>query len=143
LPYCYQSRGVQNPDWSNSAMSGLTASNLPVVRGVGEVTCTRNSRKRVVQHRYQHAASLQLSRPQTWKRKVKVAESAKDSKRKNVLFQPHEPTTILRSDAAQHYTITAEASAALSCTGLHSLPRSTTNKYQVSKFRLLMQIARL
>jgi hypothetical protein len=38
-------------------MSALTASTLPVVCGVGAVTCTRNARKRAIQHRYRHAAT--------------------------------------------------------------------------------------
>jgi hypothetical protein len=42
---------------TNSAMSGLTASTLPVVCGVRAVTCTRNAQKRAMQHQYQHAAT--------------------------------------------------------------------------------------
>jgi hypothetical protein len=41
----------------NWAMSGLTASNLPVICGVGAVTCTRSARKKAMQHRYRHAAT--------------------------------------------------------------------------------------
>jgi hypothetical protein len=39
------------------AMSGLTASTLPVVCGVGAVTSTRNAHKRAMQHQYRHAAT--------------------------------------------------------------------------------------
>jgi hypothetical protein len=38
-------------------MSRLTASNLPVVCGVGAGTSTRNVRKGTIQHRYRHAAT--------------------------------------------------------------------------------------
>jgi hypothetical protein len=38
-------------------MSGLTASNLPLLCGVRAVTCTSNARKRATQQRYRHAAT--------------------------------------------------------------------------------------
>jgi hypothetical protein len=38
-------------------MSGLTASNLPVVCGVWVVTCTRIAQKRVMLHQYLHATT--------------------------------------------------------------------------------------
>jgi hypothetical protein len=38
------------------AMSGLTESTLPVICGVGAVTCTRNAHKRAKQHQYRHTA---------------------------------------------------------------------------------------
>jgi hypothetical protein len=38
-------------------MSGITSSNLPVICGAGAITCTRNARKRAIQHRYRYAAT--------------------------------------------------------------------------------------
>jgi hypothetical protein len=43
-----------------SVMTGLIASNLPVVCGLGAVTCTRSAWKRAIWHRYRHAASASL-----------------------------------------------------------------------------------
>jgi hypothetical protein len=122
-------------------MSGLTASNLPVVCGAGAVTCSRSARKRAKQHRYRHpaTASWWTERnliPQTIEAaatpgrdaKEKVAESARDYIGRCVLFQLHRPWTVPRGGATQQHA-TAAASSAHGCTGL---PR---NKYQVRQFR--------
>jgi hypothetical protein len=93
------------------------ANNVPVVCGVGAVTCSRDARKRAIQCRYRHAAtsSLQLLRLQARQGRdanEKVAESAQDYNGNGVLFQPPHPRTTL------------------SFTGqCLPLPRGTTNKY--------------
>jgi hypothetical protein len=88
-------------------MSGLTASNLPVLCGVGAVTCTRNAGKGAIQHRYRHAATASwwterkhipptAEAAATPRKRIeeKVAESAQDYNGKGVLFRPHHPRAI-------------------------------------------------
>jgi hypothetical protein len=121
-----------------SAMSELTGSNLPLICGVRAVTCTRSALKIAIQHQYRHAAtvggrsgasSLQLSRLQAHqgrKAKEKVAESTQVDTGKEVLFQPHQPRTILHGSAMQKHTAMT-ASASLSCMGLPH--HSGSNQY--------------
>jgi hypothetical protein len=112
-------------------MSGLTASNLSVICGVGGSSAQEMSGKgqysidtdmlQLQDGGRRGTSSLQLSRLQARQgrgAKEKVAESAQDYNRKGVLFKPHHPRTILRGGATQQHTATAAISAALSCTGL-------------------------
>jgi hypothetical protein len=58
-------------------MSGLTASNLPVVCGAAVVICTSSVRKRAMRHRYRHAATASRLQPRQGRDATeKVAESA-------------------------------------------------------------------
>jgi hypothetical protein len=88
--------------------------------------------EKTIQHRYRHAAtsgwkgnsSLQLPRLQARQgkdAKEEVADSAQDYNGKDVLFQPHHLTTILRGIATQQHTAAA-ASDAFSCTDVVSQP---------------------
>jgi hypothetical protein len=136
-------------------MPGLTASNLPVVCCVGEVTCTRNAQKRAIHHRYRHAATAgwwterNLIPPtieaEATERERKSRRSAQDYKRKGALFQPHYPRTILRGAVLRSVTQQQEQpqspSVAQACTP--SLEGQPTSTKSVSKFRLLMQTVRL
>jgi hypothetical protein len=110
-------------------MSGLTACDLPLVYGVGVVTCTRIAPKRAIQHQYLHAAAagwwternlippaIEAAGMQR-KRCKRVAESIQDYNAKSVLFHPHLPKTVLHGSAMHQHTAT-ETLPALSCTGL-------------------------
>jgi hypothetical protein len=99
---------------NTSAMSGLTASNLPLVCGVGRSPAEGMPGKgqysihtdmlQLLVGGRSGASSLQLSRlraRQGREAKEKVTESAKDYNGKEVLFQPHHPRTVLRGGATQ------------------------------------------
>jgi hypothetical protein len=91
-------------------MSGLTASNLPLVFGVAAVTCTRNAGKRTLEeHRYRYAATagwwternltpptIEAAETQGRDAKSKVAESAQVYIGKGALFQLYHPFSFLR-----------------------------------------------
>jgi hypothetical protein len=100
---------------NNSAMSGLTASNLPAVcvvwgqspargmPGKGQYSINTNMLQLQVGG-WRGTSSLQLVRLQACQgngAKENLAESAQDYNRKGVLLHPHHPRTILCSGATQ------------------------------------------
>jgi hypothetical protein len=137
---------------NSSAMSGLTASNIPAVCGVGAVTCTRNARKRAVQYQYHHTATANR-----WTERnlipptVKAAGMPRDVKesfrdRPRVFSSSHTTPelsfTLVLCSSIQEQPQPASVAQACSATvgEMSALPLLRHNQQQVpSQFMLLMQ----
>jgi hypothetical protein len=132
-------------------MFGLTADNVRVVYGVGAVTCTRISRKRIMRSPYRHATIASW-----WMERNLITPTLEDagmprkrcegeSRRERPRLQREGrslPATPPQSCPRQGYAATAADSAALICTDLrrHSGRYECTSTFRHNQQQALSQL---